>query len=611
MIMANNKLKQAVSLALALFALSAQQQALALGLGDIEVKSHLGQALKAKIKIYGAADLKQSELESNTCFKLNTGVEELNEITRANFALSSIIGDEATLSVTTPQIINEPIAHLSVVTECGGNIRRDYVLLIDPDLGAEPVAELEEVAVATANVKSTEAKKPAKMHPQLAEASAETSVKKSKRERKLHKNNEVANNNPNIVLHVPGGKAQASISSAAKTELITDNKPSQAHLSVSKGTASNTYLSAANLQLDKQLSFNAGPNAQPIVAEVEMQDDLAAMQHRFINLEKQIAKLQQQNLVLASDNQFKTQQITETESIKDKFKWMGYALGVILVLVSGQIATQWWRRRLPKQIGAGANWMMLDVTEGDDEMRAATSKQHAQNTGKIANAPANDADLLGPSLFEQHMVVEETSFDATVLDHADVFLSHGRTSMAIQLLQNHLLDHPKQSVTIWLFLLDLLTKENMQAAYEQTALECKEHFNIKISAFAADANPSYVTFESFTRLAEGLQQVWGTPAALAYLDDLIYNNRLEPRAGLDKNLIDELLLLKAIAHQNLNTAEVIQLDDKKLAMKEQKEALLAAKAAEKKQQLAEKQLQAQGSIEASEKFYEFNLVEWK
>ncbi len=102
-----------------------------------------------------------------------------------------------------------------------------------------------------------------------------------------------------------------------------------------------------------------------------------------------------------------------------------------------------------------------------------------------------------------------------------------------------------------------------------------------------------------------------SPACIVYLDDLIYNNRLEPRAGLDKNLIEELILLKTIAQENLNSAEVIQLDEKKLALKEQKEALIAAKRAEKLAQMNEAVTAEQTKAKAGEKLYEFGLVEWK
>ena len=58
-------------------------------------------------------------------------------------------------------------------------------------------------------------------------------------------------------------------------------------------------------------------------------------------------------------------------------------------------------------------------------------------------------------------------------------------------------------------------------------------------------------------------------------------------------------------------AEVIQLDDKKTALREQKEALLAAKKAEKLQEINEAIKNEQEKKQSTEKLYEFNLVEWK
>ena len=212
--------------------------------------------------------------------------------------------------------------------------------------------------------------------------------------------------------------------------------------------------------------------------------------------------------------------------------------------------------------------------------------------------------------------VEEFTDEQNILDHADVFLSHGRTSLAIQLLQNHLIDHPKKSVTEWLFLLDLLAKENMQAVYEQTALECKEYFNIRISAFSNDEGSAKKDLEDFPRLISGLEDAWGTPAALVYLDDLIYNSRLETRVGFEKSVVEELLLLKAIASETGNSAQVIQLDDKKVALKAQKEAKLAADKEErlrKANELIEQKAaenQAQIIPESKEALFEFTLAEY-
>ena len=115
----------------------------------------------------------------------------------------------------------------------------------------------------------------------------------------------------------------------------------------------------------------------------------------------------------------------------------------------------------------------------------------------------------------------------------------------------------------------------------------------------------------------GLQQVWGTPASIVFLDDLIYNNRLEPRAGLEKSLIEELILLKNIAQETLGSAEVIQLDEKKLALKEQKEALIIAHRTEKLNQLAEVErleiakAEALAKADEVETKFEFKIADWK
>jgi hypothetical protein len=166
-----------------------------------------------------------------------------------------------------------------------------------------------------------------------------------------------------------------------------------------------------------------------------------------------------------------------------------------------------------------------------------------------------------------------------------------------------------------MFLLDLIAKENLPALYEQTALECKEYFNIKIADYTQPNEDNGDTLESFPRITAGLQQVWGTPAALAYLDDLIYNSRLEVRVGFHKNVIEELLMLKSVAQEELKSAQVIQLDEKKIAMMELKEAQLAAKKEEKMKKMEELALeetvtkQVQTEETPFERF-EFNLVEY-
>ena len=127
-IMHNNYiLKEAVLTALAILSIGLPSQAFAVGLGEIVVRSHIGQPLQAKINVQGIGELKDK-----ACFRIDGAAEGVNSISQANLKLGNIKGDEGVLTITTTEVINEPIVSVSVIAECDSNFRRDYVMLIDP-----------------------------------------------------------------------------------------------------------------------------------------------------------------------------------------------------------------------------------------------------------------------------------------------------------------------------------------------------------------------------------------------------------------------------------------------------------------------------------------------
>ncbi len=607
----NYTLKQAVITALTMLAVGTQSQALALGLGNIDVKSHLGQPLRASIQIQGAGELKDS-----ACFKVINDSSAENQLNSANFKLSKAVEDVAILTVTTNQIINEPIVNLSVVAECDVNIRRDYVLLLDPILTAELETAAEELpsnsAEFQAEKESLAVKAP--VQQQTVKVAATSTKKTSSKKRKSSKKP-----NENIVL-TAGYNTEKPAESAtpSSTNTATENKP---RLSISAGDAMS--LGGAELRLDRALHFTPETAPQALATNTDALDEATVMSHRLAHLEKQLNSLALINKKLKTENTLKTEQLAQAKSFKNMLDWLGYILGGVLLIVSYTVADKLRRRRQAQQLEtAQLAWENTHLANANlDEFDADKSifelDSDADSSQKMNSDDKKSAEKL--SDFKDDVVpfsVEEFNSEHNVLDHADVFLSHGRTSLAIQLLQNHLLEFPKQSVTIWMFLLDLLAKENLQAVYEQTALECKEHFNVLIADFSKSENDSNQSLESFPRISSGLQQAWGTPAALVYLDDLIYNSRLEIRVGFHKNVIEELLLLKSVAQEELKSAEVIQLDEKKLAMLELKEAQLNAKKEEKLRQMDEEALKmatekaADAKITPMERF-EFNLIEYK
>ncbi len=629
-IMHNNYiLKQAVLTALTLLSISMQSQVFAVGLGDIDVRSHIGQPLQAKIKVQGIEGLKDQ-----ACFRLGDDSGQINQVSHAQLKLGNIKGDEGILSITTTDVMNEPIVSLSVIAECDSTFQRDYVLLIDPLLTAEIEQSNDEEVVNSVETADTVAAKPVARKLPRAEPTYSQTIRvkpinaKSQLDTNKVANNKVANNN------VASNKTAGNISnvlsdnSTKKPANLPINSETKPRLSIS-GAISDNQANTIALRLDKQLHYSADTAPQALASTIAIEDEATVLSNRLAHLEQQITSLQQRNRTLEAEKQLQqqtAQPLANSSFFDGAAKWWPYLAGLGL-LVGGYFAADYWRRRRQSQqltnaedvwnvLDANANGLVYYKEEGlEDSLFESKPAVEANSVAQNNDDQAFD-NLDSTQVASMPIELEEDIFEHNILDHADVFLSHGRTSLAIQLLQNHLMDYPKQSVTIWLFLLDLLAKENLQAMYEQTTLECKEHFNIRIAAFTNDEASPKQNLEDFPRLMAGLEQAWGSPAAAVYLDDLIYNSRLENRVGFDKSVLEELILLRGIAQSNVNKADVIQLDEKKMAIKEMKEAKLAASKADKLQKLEELTLlEAEkanvNDVEEPAELFEFNLIEYK
>lgn len=602
----NYKLKHAVTTALSLIAVGFHQSSHAIGLSEMNVSSHLGQPLKARLDVLGANDLKDT-----SCLRLGPN----SDLSHVNFVLGPLTGDVAKLTITSNKIINEPIVNLSIIAGCDTTIKRDYVLLLDPPL----MTNIEDIQVNSVDdniivhkvdtivESSTESSQPP------AQTAKQTDTKKT-----VSKKRTSSAKPAKSLAQKSKGVTQVALSNAADS-IVIEPKPL---LSISGGNFTPAEAPKIGLRLDKQLGFIPNPNNAVAAETIVVEDEVTAMNKRLAHLQHQITALQEQNLKLKTENKLRLKQLTQSDTFLSKLTSVLPFIGTGLLLIGGYIAFNWLRRRqsMLQDHNTEAIWLNTDAQHSTK----STLNDNAdifENLSFGIEDSVEDKKLSPNSMTEKfeatkneaQSIVFEDEQQFSVLDHADVFLSHGRSTLAIQLLQNHLLEFPKQSITIWLFLLDLLAKDNLQSLYEKTAEDCKLHYNVNISEFSKPETVSTESLEDFPRLAQGLESVWNTPAAVTYLDDLIYNNRLEPRAGLAKNLIEELVLLRSMAQENVNSAEVIQLDKKKLAIQEKKEALLETRKAEKLKEIAEAEKLAKEKklAEQNETIFEFTLLENK
>ena len=684
LIMKNSlNLKYTVQLAIMLVYLAISNNAAAIGLGEIDVTSHLGEPLRAKINVHGV-----NSIADESCFKLAKSNDGEDYLKTANFKLTNLVGGEALLLVSSNQIIDDPVVNLSVATQCEDVIKRDYVLLLDPLL----INEAEVIS-----------------SPTLTNKTPETSLVSQKNKRLASIRSEVGNNDasnaPNIITKTSKTKRQQpaqsttalpiAIKSTAKiTSVLNDDgqasqsdkvtKPAAAdkkslysnklnvsktdgmvkpltnkpRLTISGGNLNDSSVPAGALalRLDGQLHFTPNTDPRAFAAEAEVQDEVTVMNNRLAHLERQLTTLQKRNLVLETSSKAGLQEIEDNKKQSSFWRWIAYLLGALLI--GGAIfAADWWRKRqLSLKLESEATWTYIDEKSASDDSNQASLYELDEKNETFQNPVTNivpnadetikDGELLSSLATEEFdfapvkpafmaSKVESVVVEEDILDHADVFLSHGRSGLAIQLLQNHLFDYPERSMTVWLFLLDLLAKEGQEEEYKTAAIECKKYFNVALPDYALPLPQNSQGIESFNVLTSHLTNVWQTEEAVTFLDGLIYNNRLQPRSGFNHGTFEELALLKGIAQEHEQTAQIIPLFQKvptiKVAAKtkiiEKNDAIrLAADKPEITQVAAANEamdmspilldLDTSESADASkekpeEPDFGFNLVEWK
>ena len=152
------------------------------------------------------------------------------------------------------------------------------------------------------------------------------------------------------------------------------------------------------------------------------------------------------------------------------------------------------------------------------------------------------------------------------LDLAEVMLSYGRTTGAMQALKDYLHEHPMVSVRPWLKLLELHRQMGMREEFELAAEAVHRYFNVKVPGW--DEGVSGVPLQSFFDEEEGeraeilgleqlphilakIQATWPEAACREYLHHLLVDNRDGGRMGFPVSIVAEILLLEDILDDRL------------------------------------------------------------
>jgi len=552
----------------------------ALSFGDATLKSYLGESLIVKLNV---TDVEKSP-DSN-CLTI-TDTNETPAFRKA-FSTLTPYKDGYQLTITTQTVITEPILGLRVSYNCEPQLNRDYVLLLDP---APHRGDMPNTTSTTNQANDINNQSPDASHKtntlsttnhttEAVSANNTTSKPQTKVKRKSKKRQSNLSTNANAnsadqkIMEAYVGKQQSSAKQtpAASATPATDNsdrvtpiKPSTSskpYLSISGGSQTpDTLGGQANLGLkfETQIDLNRAP---PIAAvdNAEMMDEVTVMTNRLTHLEKQIVSLQAQN------SQLRNEAILAKKELESKqFSWLDYLLiatgGAILIAALEWLRRTFIARRLIKQ---ELNWLDTeDTDDGDDEPAFSVTTPAADN--KPTRNNSFSASFLDEQADGGHGKVESTktgtlSFTEhvnddhdSIIDNADVFIEHERPLLAIQLLQNHLNDFPMESPKIWLKLLSLIAAEGSETEYETATADANKYFNIRVPSYSEAKNEDHSSIEDFSNIVARLEGVWGSPFAVKFLNDLIYDQYAQPAEGFSANNFEELFFLKRIA-ELLNT----------------------------------------------------------
>lgn len=531
---------------------------LALGFGDIQLKSHLGEKFFATVNV--------TELDSMSepsCFTA-TDTSEVPAFKKAKISLKPVNGNHQ-LTITTYDVVTEPIINLNVSFHCETNLNREYVLLLDPaPLISVEKPEITEAASGTTLTNNAVNKTKGQASPSasaqyLAQEENQTTPEKAViKKRTKKKIASIATNIDEKLSESYTGKQNTNGSNPSGISI--DNKAIKAltdkpFLIISGGAAnSNEHGNKPNLslRLATEIDFSRPEATIAPQTTTDAMDEVTVMANRLAHLEKQITSLQTRNaqLVLDAEN-------AKAENAKtDWLLILKIALGIILALATAELL----RRKLSnKQENNSDPWFdakRFDAEEpasmsNDTKLFSSNSKNSLESSGDGAS-PLSESGYSVPSsqsssFSNKESITPEKEDHGSVIDDADVFIEHGRPALAIQLLQNHLLDAPAESPAIWLKLINLLSKEASEAEYDEAVLECNKHFNIKAAKYGSTTEKDDSSIEDYPHIITRLEGVWGSPYAVGFINDLINNKRSQPREGLNQGAFEDLFFLRNIA----------------------------------------------------------------
>ncbi len=528
---------------------------LALGIGEIIIKSHLGEPLSAEINI---TDIEKAP--DTNCFSVN----ELS-LPPASAKPAIAIRQHKQhdhsyrLTIKTHAAITEPILNLHLTHNCDPNVIREYVILLDPPQHIVATTVNEENTINSPNAEQPSASATQKSTlTSLSTTQAGSSSKSHKNKHKKSSNSVKTSSLEDKLNAIYTGTARTAAAPLSNTTLPNKNadiKP-RPLLSIS-GEESPLgvmpTLPQPALRLETQIDLSRAEQLASL-STTEVMDEITSIDNRLALMKNQIISLQDKNEKLKKD----------AEKAKMKFEDAISKLRIAAGLIALLALAEWIRRRMALRRAAKAEELWYDESDYanlTDESDSKTPAIQGSNADTAKDAIFNDAFSekshygmspgFSTSLAEDSSITTVNGHDnEDILESIDVLAEYGRYGLAIQILNDYVSNHPAESPRIWLKLLALIAAHGTEADYTHTREKSSHYYRIKLPDFAEARKTGTATLEDFPFIIKELESAWGSADALVLLDDLIHIRESQPEEGFEPEIFEELFLLKQIAENH-------------------------------------------------------------
>lgn len=529
----------------------------ALGLGNIGVQSALGQPLLASIGLLGT----DSNALTGACVKVR--VESLNGVSLASPQLTiTRSGSSSSLTLTSRQVINEPVANIIVEAGCASPVRRSYQVLFDPPLFSIAPSEFAPDRLSITDRDPVSAAVPNDFVKRKAAVPAAGSTR--------------TRNKP---VPAPAAKKPAASVLAATVNLANSKSSASDVLRLS----SDDDNVVSRLMLSSVLTLPADAKNQPLSEEKRLAQrefaallkgedpraSIDALRAQDAALRTQMAALQRQN----SENQAALIALQAKSSMTN---WLAGLLVLCLIAIgwlvwrlraftrkdNDNVACSKASQRDQEKQGAAqftseqsnASYQSRSLisaaspvaTEGADAGITTDAEMPGTQNTLVAQAGVGLPEDAGSANQRQSANAFKVEEISDVTQEAEFWISLNNPKRAIEILEPYTEGIHPDSPVPWLYLLDLYREVGEPEKYNGLRERFARLFNARIPLYG-DPELASQTLEDFPHLLERICKLWNTGDIVPFLQSLLVDDREGARAGFDLPLYRDILLLLGIA----------------------------------------------------------------